>query len=320
MHAITRHHYGPPENLQLEEIPPPEPGPGELLVRMHAATINRTDCAILTGKPLIMRFFTGLPRPRDPVTGTDFAGVLEAVGSEVSDFQPGDRVWGFDDNGLGSHAEYLCLSTKKAVLPMPEGIAFEQAAASLEGAHYAYNFLNKVDLQPGQRVMLNGATGAIGSAALQMLKYHGLQVTATCRGEHFEQVRTLGADRLIDYTEEDFTLDNDKYDYVFDTVGKSTFGKCRRLLKPKGIYISSELGPGAQNPLLALLTPLLGGRKVVFPVPMDIKGSMRYIAKLIAEEKFRPLMDRTSALKDAAEAFHYVMSGQKVGNVVLKIS
>lgn len=320
MHAITRHHYGPPENLQLEEIPPPEPGPGELLVRMHAATINRTDCAILTGKPLIMRFFTGLPRPRDPVTGTDFAGVLEAVGSEVSDFQPGDRVWGFDDNGLGSHAEYLCLSTKKAVLPMPEGIAFEQAAASLEGAHYAYNFLNKVDLQPGQRVMLNGATGAIGSAALQMLKYHGLQVTATCRGEHFEQVRTLGADRLIDYTEEDFTLDNDKYDYVFDTVGKSTFGKCRRLLKPKGIYISSELGPGAQNPLLALLTPLLGGRKVVFPVPMDIKGSMRYIAKLIAEEKFRPLMDRTYALKDAAEAFHYVMSGQKVGNVVLKIS
>jgi NADPH:quinone reductase-like Zn-dependent oxidoreductase len=168
----------------------------------------------------------------------------------VTNFKVGDKVWGFDDNGLGSQAQYMTLSANKAIITMPENCSYAQAAASAEAAHYAYNFINKVNLKPGQKVLVNGATGGIGSAAVQMLTQMGIQVTAVVNTKNLELVKSLGANQVIDYTKEDFTKDTEKYDFIFDAVGKSTFGKCKHLLKPNGIYISSELGPGAQNPLL----------------------------------------------------------------------
>ena len=200
---------------------------------------------------------------------------------------------------------------------MPAAASYEQAAASLEGAHYAINFINKVTLEPGQRVLVYGATGAIGSAAVQLLKNRGLHVTAVCGSAHVEQVASLGPDRVIDYMLEDFTLEDQRYDFVFDAVGKRTFGACRRVLTPHGIYISSELGPWGQNLLFALVTPFLGRQKVVFPVPVDIRGTLTLMTRLLDEGAFTPLIDRRYRLEQIREAFAYVASGQKIGNVLV---
>ncbi len=320
MKAITRNQYGPPEVLQLTETEKPNPAANEILIKVYAATVNRTDCGILTGKPVVIRLFTGLSRPKTVTTGTDFAGLVEATGSEVTQFKPGDRVFGFDDNGLASHAEYLTITTKKGIAIIPGSISFEQGAASLEGAHYAYNFINKVKLKTGDKVMVNGSTGAIGSALVQFLKYQGAYVTATCNTKNLELIKSLGVDRIIDYTREDFTKDKEKYHYVFDAVGKSTFGRCKRLLLPNGIYISSEPGPGSQNPFLAIITPISGGKKVVFPIPTNIPRSMKYISDLLEKDKFKPVIDRKYSLDQTPEAFKYVASGQKTGNAVILIN
>lgn len=317
MKAAFYTQYGPPEVLSIKEIERPAPNEKEVLVRVYATTVNRTDCANLTAKPFIMRFSNGLMKPKRPIPGTDFAGVIEAVGTGVNSFQVGDRVWGFNDAGVSSQAEYLCFPVEKAIEKLPDNLPYEQAAASLEGAHYACNFINKVSLAAGQKVLLNGAAGAIGSALLQFLKYHGLYVTATCNTKNIELIKSLGADKVIDYTRQDLTDDDEVYDFVFDSVGKSTFGRCKPLLKEKGIYISSELGPGSQNIFLALLTPLLGGKKVIFPIPSNILKSIAYIRDLIEKGKFKPVIDRTYPLEDIAEAYRYVLTGQKTGNVVV---
>jgi NADPH:quinone reductase-like Zn-dependent oxidoreductase len=267
-----------------------------------------------------MRFFTGLLRPAFPSTGTDFAGVVEAVGLNAVSFKKGDRVWGFDDTGIGSHAEYITVSDQKPMEHIPALLSFEEAAACAEGAHYAYNFINKVELRAGQTVLVNGATGAIGSALVQFLTYFGISVTAVCNGTNRDRVRSLGAVSIIDYTKEDFTKSPERFDFVFDAVGKSTFARCKPLLKNGGVYISSELGPYIQNPLLALATPFLGGKKVIFPVPSDIKRSLQFIKTLIEEGKFKPLIDRRFPLEKIADAFTYAASGQKIGNIILTIS
>lgn len=321
MKAVIRTQYCAPALLQIQEVAKPTPKDKEVLIKVYATTVNRTDCAVVSGKPFIMRFFTGLWKPRLASPGTDFAGVIAAVGKGVKQFKIGDRVWGFDDTGLGSQAAYLTLPEDKAIITIPDNITYPEAAASAEAAHYAYNFINKVNIKPGDKVMLNGATGGIGSAALQFLKNLGATVTATCRGQHIELIKALGADKVINYETEDFTKDKEKYHFVFDAVGKSTFSKCKSLLHPGGIYISSELGPGAQNPFLAMITPLLGGKKVLFPIPFNIKGSLHFIKNLLEEGKFKPLIDEHQyQLENIAEAYHYVASEQKVGNVVVMVA
>lgn len=320
MKAAVRYQYGPPESLKIEDLPTPVPKAGEVLVRVHATTVNRTDCALLTGFPLAVRAFTGFTKPTIPVTGTDFAGQVAAVGQNVTTFQVGDKVWGFNDNGLGSHAQYLCIPADAAMLKIPEGIDYAQAAASAEAAHYAINFMNKVTIQAGQHVLLNGASGGIGSAALQILLYHGVVVTAVCGSKNVEKIRALGAHRVIDFEKEDFTKLEEPFDFVLDAVGKSTFFACKHLLKPGGIYISSELGPWWQNIFLALVTPIFGGKKVVFPLPVDIKKSLIFMQQLLGEGKFRPLIDRSYPLEHIQQAFTYVRLGQKTGNVILTMS
>jgi NADPH:quinone reductase-like Zn-dependent oxidoreductase len=311
--------YGPPDVLKLKEVDKPVPKDNEVLVRVCAATVNRTDCGIVRGKPFIIRFFTGILKPKKSIPGTEFAGEIESVGKIVTSYKAGDRVFGFFDIGTESLAEYLAISEKAPLTTMPVDITFKQAAASSEGAHYAYNFINKVKLESGQKVLVNGATGAIGSALVQLLKYHGAFVTAVCRGEHFELVRSLGADDLIDYTQEDFTKTDGIYSFIFDAVGKSTFARCKPLLEPGGVYISSELGFMAQNPILALTTSILGKKTVKFPLPSDCRRSIHLIKQLIEEGKFKAVIDKEYPLEQTVEAYKYVQTGQKVGNVVITL-
>lgn len=318
MKAVIYTHYGPPEVLTLQAVAMPVAKEGEVLVKVHAAAVNRTDYAAIMAIPFFARLYTGLFSPKKQIPGTAFSGTVESCGEGVAAFKTGDRVFGFDEMGACAHAEYLAISAGK-VVSLPDGITHEQAAASAEGAHYAYNFINKVALAAGQQVLVNGATGAIGSAAVQLLKHFGAKVTAVCGTDGIEVARSLGADRVIDYQHKDFTQDTQRFHYVFDTVGKSSFLKCRRLLLPGGVYMSSDLGYLAQNIFLPLVTPMFGGRRCVFPLPEDIGRTLRLLSKLLEEGKFRPLIDRRYPLERIVEAYRYVGSGQKKGNVVVTI-
>ena len=320
MKAAYRTQYGTADVLSVREIETPEPGDDEILVKVASTTVNRTDCANLTGKPLIMHLVIGLFKPKNPVPGTDFSGVVVKKGKHASRFSEGDRVWGFKDDGCGSQAEYMCIADKGPVAKAPANIALTELSACIEGAHYALNFLNKVRINPGDHIMVNGGTGARGSAMIQLLKAKGCHITATCRKIHSEKILELGAGRTIDYENEDFTMDDEKYDFVFDCVGKSTFGACSRLLKPTGTYISSELGPFGQNPLLALATPLTKGKTVRFPIPLNTAKSLEQISSLIENGYFKPLIDKILPLEHVQEAYDYVLSGQKTGNVILQIN
>lgn len=320
MRAATRHRYGPPEVIRIEQLDVPAPRAGELLVRVHAATVSRTDCALLTAEPFIMRFVTGFRRPNRATLGTDFAGRVEAVGAGVSRFAPGDDVWGIDDTGAQSHAEYLRVPASAAVAPMPAGPSHAEAAACLEGAWYAYSALERAGFRRSSKVLINGATGAIGSALLQLAVDRGARVTAVGDAKNASLLSSLGAERVLDYERTDFTRDPGEYDYVFDAVGKSTFGACKPLLGPKGVYVSTELGPGWQNPWLALLTPALGGPRVVFPIPIERERFLAAIGSLVLQRRFRPIIDRAYTLDAVREAYTYVASGRKTGSVILNLA
>jgi NADPH:quinone reductase-like Zn-dependent oxidoreductase len=322
MKTAYRTAYGPPETLTVRQVAIPEPRRGEILVRVHAATVNRTDCGALWGRPYIFRFFVGWPRPRAVATGSDFAGEVVATGPGVARFSVGDRVMGFNDNCLGSHAQYLRVSERQPIVPIPEGVSFETAAASVEGAHYARNFIDRARLKPGDLVLVNGATGAIGSAAIVLLKQAGAKVTAVCAGPHRDAVAALGADRVLDYTRAPFTeqLQGETFAFVFDAVGKSRFAACRPLLDPAGAYVSSELGPRGENIFLALAAPMMRGPRVRFPVPKDIPRTLGLIAPLLANGVYKPLIDRHYPLEEIRQAYTYVASGEKIGNVLLTLA
>jgi NADPH:quinone reductase-like Zn-dependent oxidoreductase len=319
MKAAVHRGYGPPEVVRVVEVDKPTTKDNELLVRVHATTVNRTDCGFRGAKPWIVRFFAGLTRPKAAVWGTEFAGVVEAVGNGVTSFKVGDRVFGYNERSFGAHAEYLTIPEDGLVATMPANSSFEKAAASTEGSHYALSFVRKARIERGQDILINGATGAIGSAAVQLVKSLGAHVTAVCDDEHVPLVEGLGADRVIDYTVQDFTRDTQRYDVVFDAVGKSSFGRCRPLLKQGGIYLSSDLGPLSQNPFLALITPLLGGKKVIFPIPRENKETATHLKGLIETGEFDPVIDRRFPLDQIVEAYRYVETGQKVGNVVISV-
>lgn len=322
MKAVVYTRYGSPDVLQLKEIEKPAPGDNEVLVKVHATTVNRTDCATLRAKPFFMRIITGLFRPVKKVPGTAFAGEVEAVGKNISSLKVGEKVFGFDDEGAGAQAQYLAIAEDK-LITMPDNFSYEQAAASSEGVHYALNFINKVKLEKGQSVLVNGASGAIGSAAVQLLKDLEINVTAVCATKNTGLVKSLGADKVIDYTKEDFTQQHEKYNYVFDTVGKSSFFKCRKLLKTGGVYISSDLGYLAQNIFLPFITliikPFIGYKKTIVPVPADIRRSLLLISKLVEQGKFKAIIDSVFPLENIVEAYKYVEKGQKTGNVVIVV-
>ena len=317
MKAAIHTRYGPPDVVRVWEVEKPTPERDGVLVSVHAATVNRTDCAFRAGTPFVARPVYGLVRPRARVLGSEFAGVVEATGSSVTSFQVGDRVFGYNEGRFGAHAEYMTIPEDGSIALIPAGVAFEEAAPSTEGSHYALSLIRAAKVRSGQDVLVNGATGGIGSAAVQLLKSLGANVTAVCATDHVDLVRSLGADRVIDYTAEDFTRDKQTYDVVLDAVGKSSFGRCKRLMKPHGVYLSSELGPMAQNPFLALISPLFRGKKVLFPIPKHDQAMVRLLAGMIQSGAFKPVVDKRYPLDQIVEAYRYVETGEKVGNVVV---
>jgi NADPH:quinone reductase-like Zn-dependent oxidoreductase len=320
MKAAVHTRYGPPEVVRVEYTDKPVPGDTDVLVKVHATTVNRTDCAARAADPFIWRLLLGLTRPRVTVLGNEFAGEVEAVGVSVTSFTVGDRVFGYSEPTFGAHADYLSIPESGTLATIPSGVSFAEAAPSMEGAHYALAMIRAAKVRGGDHVLVNGASGAIGSAAVQLLRSIGAGVTAVCGTKNLELVRGLGADRVIDYVTDDFTKDDARYDVVIDAAGNSSFRRCRRLLRPHGAYVSSDVGPRWQNPVLALTTPLLDAKKVLFPIPRHDAAMARYFKGLIEAGQFRPVIDRHYSLDNIVEAYRYVETGEKIGNVVIGVS
>ncbi|WP_347756228.1 NAD(P)-dependent alcohol dehydrogenase [Agrococcus sp. ProA11] len=320
MRAAVSARYGAPDVVVVRDIPAPVPADDEILIRVSATTVNRTDCAYRAARPFFMRAFTGLRRPRRTVLGTEFVGEVVQAGGAVDRFAVGDRVFGYCEGRFGAHAELLVVRQGSAVATVPEGIDQVTAAAATEGSHYAASAIRRAGVRAGDRVLVNGATGGIGSAAVQLLAAMGARVTAVCHAEHADLVRGLGAERVLALEDGDFTRGPDRFALVLDAVGKSTFSRCRRILEPDGVYVSSELGPGWQNIPLSLVGLVLRrGQRVVFPLPDEGLPMLERIREHLAAGTFRPVIDRSYPLDDIADAYRYVESGQKVGNVVITV-
>jgi NADPH:quinone reductase-like Zn-dependent oxidoreductase len=319
MKAIVYTKYGPPEVAQLMEVAKPIPNDDEVLIQVFASTVNRTDAGFRSAQYFISRFWSGLLRPKYQILGCEFAGIIEEMGKNVTVFQKGDKVFGYNDKTCGGHAEYLTLAENDAIATLPTNVNFEEAAPITEGAHYALNDIRASKISSGQNAMVYGATGAIGSAAVQLLKHLGIRVTAVCNTKNVALIKSLGADVVIDYQTQDFTKTAEKFDLIFDAVGKSSFGACKPLLSKKGIYVSTELGRHAENIFFALITPLWGGKRVLFPIPTITKEDVIFLKELVEQGAYKPVIDRIYTLDQIVEAYTYVESGQKTGNVVLRV-
>jgi NADPH:quinone reductase-like Zn-dependent oxidoreductase len=317
MKAVICDRYGPPEVLRIEDVERPVPGPDEVLIRIRATTVNRSDTETRQGSPAVARLLTGLRRPRHRILGTELAGEVEAVGSAVTEFKPADAVFGVRAWKFGAHAEFVCMRESAALAPKPAGVSFEEAAAVCDGVILALMGLRPADVRKGRSILVYGASGSIGTAAVQLSRYFGADVTAVCGTKNLDLIRSLGADQVIDYTREDFTANGQTYDVVFDAVGKHSFRRCRDSLNPGGIYLATD---DLHNLLLAVWTRF-GDKKVVFPIPPRYtKQDVVFLKGLMEAGQYRAVIDRRYPLADVIEASRYVETGQKTGNVVLTVS
>jgi len=319
MNAALYHEYGPADVVRVGPHPDPIPGPGDVLVRVRFSTLNRTDTGFRSAEYVISRLFSGLLHPKNPVLGCEFAGDVVAIGIDVTKFSVGDRVFGFDDEGFGSHAELKRISQDAGLSTIPDGWSYEQAAALTEGSHYALCNLHSAKLQAGQRILINGSTGSIGSAAVQLCAAMGADITAVCATPHLELVRSLGANRVVDYTTTDVVSLGGSYHVVYDAVGKRRFRDFRSVMEPDGVYMSTELGPGGENVWLGILGLMKKGQRVLFPLPTVSREDIETIKSLAIEGKFMPVIDRIYPLSDITEAHRYVEAGMKIGNVLVQI-
>ncbi|MBP2029252.1 NADPH:quinone reductase-like Zn-dependent oxidoreductase [Methanohalophilus levihalophilus] len=319
MKAVVNERYGSPDVLELKEVPKPIPKDNEILIKIHATTVNRTDCGFRNADPFFVRFFLGITKPKQKILGSEFAGAIESIGRDVTLFQVGDKVFGHTGDKMGAHAEYICLAEDDPIAIKPENLDYEEAASICDGASLALTYISRSNLQKGKRILIYGASGSIGTAAVQLAKYYGAEVTAVCSTTNLEMVKSLDADRVIDYTQEDFTKDDQTHDIVFDAVGKSSFSRCKSLLKKGGIYFSTELGFLAQNPLLHIWTSKIGSKKVMFPLPKYTREDVAFFRELIEEGKLKPVIDRKYPLEQIVDAYRYVEKGHKKGNVVITV-
>lgn len=320
MRAVVHDRYGPPTVLRLDDVDRPVPKDDELLIKIYATSVNRSDCGWRGGEPFFSRFFTGVRRPRRRILGSEFAGEVAAVGSAVSKFAVGDQVFGAC--GFGAHAEYVCMRESRLVAHKPIGMSFQEAASVCDGAILAGSSLRAADLHDGRSILIYGASGAIGTAAVQLARQSGAQITAVCNTKNLELLKSLGADAVIDYTAEDFTKNGEQYDVVFDAVGKNSFRRCRRSIKRGGTYIETDLGFMWHVPALALLTRLthrLGGRRVTMQLPKYAPEEIVALKAMIEAGKYRAVIDRAYPLEQIVEATTYVETGQKTGNVVITV-
>ena len=314
MKAVVHDRYGPPEVLRIDEVERPLPAHDHVLVGVYATTVTQTDCHMRRARPFFWRFMLGLRRPKRKILGLEFAGVVEEIGSSVTQFEIGDRVFGLRS---GSHAEYVCVSESRLVARMPDGMSFEQAAGTCDGMYQARNALRAGRVDKDTRLVIYGASGSLGTAAVQLAADLGANVTAVCNGRNVELVRSLGADEVVDYEQEDFTRNGQTYDVVLDAVGKHSFVRCRRSLGPGGIYVATDR---LYNFPLALLTRW-SSKRVVFDFSSDDRReSVLLVKELFESGRYRPVIDRTYPLEEVVDATKYVESWQKTGNVVLTVN
>jgi NADPH:quinone reductase-like Zn-dependent oxidoreductase len=320
MKAAIVARYGSPGVIEVRDVPAPSPGLDEVLVRVHAATVNRTDCGELR-HPTLIRLLTGGGRSRRNILGMDFAGTIAAVGSEAGLFKPGDRVFGMCPfRNDGAQAEYFCMRETGPIARMPSNLRFDQAVVC-EGAFYAQPTIEHFDLRPGHRILIYGASGAIGTAALQLAKERGAEVVAVVAGRHLGLARSLGADLAVDYTTDAFDRLGSDFDFVLDAVGKLGIGRWRRWLKPGGVFAATDTGPWAQNLLFLLWTKITGSGRVV--VPLAKRGSGQAFVNALRDKieagRFVPVIDRRYPLAEIGDAYRYVQTGEKTGVVVVDI-
>lgn len=319
MKAIVWTQYGPPDVLQLQEVAKPVPKENELLIRVHATTVTAAESMMRRGEPRWGRLILGLtkPRKRFRIPGTELAGEVTAVGEGVKRFKEGDQVYGFTGFRLGAYAEYTCMAENGSLALKPVNKSYEEAATAVDGATTALFFLrDKAHIQPGEKVLVIGASGSIGTYAVQLARYFGAEVTGVCSTKNIELVKSLGADQVIDYTKEDFANNQDAYDIIFDTVGKSSFAHCKRALKRNGRYLPTT---GLNNNFLALWTAVTGNKKVISGMSVNKNEALVFIKTLIEAEKLKIIIDRTYPMAQIAEAHRYVDTGRKTGNVAISV-
>ena len=325
MRAVVYDRYGAPDVLRLAEVERPVPKEDEVLIKIHATTVNRSDCATREANrrgglalTFISRLVSGLRRPRQRILGNELAGEVEEVGAAVTEFVVGDHVFGTSGFRFGAHAEFTCLPESARIAHKPAGMSFEEAAGVCDGALNALWCLRGAHLRKGQRILIYGASGSIGTAGIQLARYFEADVTAVCNTKNVETVRALGADTVIDYTHEDFTKNGETYDVIFDAVGKHSFRRCRGSLKPGGSYLATD---GFRNLILAVWTSRVGDKRVIFSIPPRYtKKDVLFLKDLIEAGRYRAVIDRSYPLEDVVDAARYVETEQKTGNVVLKIS
>lgn len=321
MKAMVAVGYGSPEVYQLRNVEKPIPKANEILVKVRTSSATRADAMMRTGKPLIARLFVGLRKPKNPIPGTGFAGEVESLGTEVKKYKVGDRVFGETTFGFSSNAEYVTISEDSVVLPLPENMDFSEASNFCDGHLTSYNFIKEIaNIRPGQSVLINGASGSLGTSAVQISKYLGAKVTGVCSTANVGLVKSLGADNVVDYRREDYTLLEERYDYIFDTVGKSSFRRSKKVLKPSGVYLS----PVLQFPLfLAMLwTTIYGKRKAKFAATGTLPDHkllelLKEVLEIYKKGKLKTIVDRQYPLEKLAEAHRYIDTGRKKGNVVI---
>ena len=324
MKAVVYDRYGPPDVLRLEDVERPVPLADEILVKIHATAVTRADCATREANrrsgllvTVISRLISGVRRPKQRILGTELAGEVEAVGAAVTEFAVGDHVFGSTGFRFGTYAEFTCVRESARIAPMPAGMSFEEAASICDGGLNSLWCLRLAQLREGTSILVYGASGAIGTAGVQLAKHFGAKVTAVCSTKNLELVRSLGADRVIDYTKEDFTKNGETYDVIFDAVGKHSFGRSKGSLKAGGRYLATD---GLGNLLLGLWTSRFGDKKVIFQIPPRYtKGDVLFLKELIEAGKYRAVIDRRYPLEDVVEAARYVETEQKTGNVVLTV-
>lgn len=324
MKAIIITKYGSPEVLQVQEVAKPIPKDNEVLIKIHATTVTTSGSFMRRGVPYFGRLFTGLTKPNVSIPGTDLAGEIEAVGKDVKQFKPGDAIFAATDTNFGAYAEYTCLPEDGAIALKPANMNYEEATSICEGALTALPFLrDEGEIKSGHKVLINGASGAIGTFAVQLAKHYGAEVTGVCSTTNVEMVKSLGADRVIDYKKEDFTNSSETYDIIFDTVGKSSFSQCKNVLKPGGRYLSPVFSSGILLQMLA--TSIIGNKKVKFAATglrskEDKVKDMNFLKELIEAGHLKSVIDRRYPMEQIVEATRYVDAGHKKGNVVININ
>jgi len=317
MKAIELSKYGAPENLQMKEFEKPTPKDNEVLIKIHATTVTSGDARMRRADPFVIRLIFGFKRPRKPVLGVVVAGEIEAIGNTVSTFKTGDQVFGSTGMNFGAHAEYVCVAEDAVLALKPGNMSYEEAAAIPFGATASMHFLRLANIQNGQKVLINGASGALGTMAVQLARNFGAEVTAVCSSSNAELVKSLGADHVIDYTREDFSKNGKRYDVIFDTVDKISVWKAIRSLNKKGQLLLASAGLGTM--LGGSLASLFMSKKIVSGVIKETTEDMKFFRQEIEEGKLKAVIDKTYSLEDLAEAHSYVDMGHKKGNVVIAV-